>query len=484
MVMGVAIVGALGTPPVAAQEGGEAIVGTWAGVLAVGPQQLELIYHIEVGEDGSLTGSMDVPAQGASGIPLTSVLYEDRTLTLEFPVPGGGSYEGTLNAAGDGLTGTFTQGGQSFPLDLARSEAGAATAELRRPQEPEAPFPYVVEDARFPSADGSIHLAGTLTLPEGDGPFPAAALITGSGPQNRDEALMGHKPFLVLADHLTRAGIAVLRYDDRGVAESEGDFSAATSEDFAVDALAAIEHLRADPRIDPARIGLVGHSEGGLVGPLAASQSDVVRYVVMLAGPGVPGLEILVEQGRLINGAAGNSPALSDFNSRIQRRLAAITLEESDPALADAAMRVAIDEEIDALPETSRSAVQAVMTDDAIGQAVQQMNSPWFRTFVHYDPRPTLERVNVPVLALFGEKDLQVPPAQSAAEVEGALDRGGNQRATVTILEGLNHLFQRAETGLPSEYQSIEETMSPVALESISRWIHENFGTASTSAIR
>lgn len=467
----IAAIFALGPPPVQAQDVPRA-VGSWSGTLVAGPQRLEIIFHVTASDDG-LTGTMDVPAQGATGIPLTTASFEDGTLTLTFPVPGGGSYEGTMDESGNGISGTFTQGGQPFPMDLVRGDG--APAELDRPQEPHAPYPYQVEEVGFRNPEASIDLAGTLTLPEGDGPFPAAVLVSGSGPQDRDETLMGHKPFKVIADHLTRQGIAVLRYDDRGVGESSGDFSLATTEDFVGDALAAIRFLEGDARIRGNAIGIVGHSEGGLIGPMAAARSESVDYVVMLAGPGVTGLEVLVEQGRLINSAAGAPLEMIDFNARIQTRLAEVSLANPDADVAAPLMMAVIHEEIDALPDHFAAMARASLNEQAIEQTVQQMNSHWFRYFLHYDPRPAIESTNVPILALFGGKDLQVPPDQSADEVRAAFDRGANADATVTVLPGLNHLFQEAATGSPAEYQSISQTMSPVALEAISAWIAARF---------
>jgi pimeloyl-ACP methyl ester carboxylesterase len=471
----------LGAPSAQAQSD-EGVVGTWRGILAAGPQRLEMVFNVTRDADGALTGTMDVPAQGLTGFALTTVTYADGTVTMTFAVPGGGHYQGELNESGDGISGTFTQAGQGFPMELGRSTEGPPT--LVRPQEPKPPYPYVVESVTFASTAAGVELAGTLTLPEGEGPFPAAILVSGSGPQDRDEALMGHKPFHVLADHLTRNGIAVLRYDDRGVAESSGDFATATTSDFATDALAAIAHLRKDPRVTSDAIGIVGHSEGGVVGPLAASRSDAVGYVVMLAGTGVPGLDVLVEQGRLIGSASGTAPAITELNARVQTRLAAIVEEEPDSDAAAIRMRAAMREEIGRLDPQLREAAGEALGDQAIDQSVAQMNSPWFRYFLVYDPRPALEQTTVPVLALFGEKDLQVPPAQSAGEVEAALVRGGNEDVTIHILPGLNHLFQEAESGSPTEYQQIEQTFSPAALEIVSRWITEHFGSGAQSSER
>ena len=463
---------ALGPAGATGQDAG--VAGVWEGTLVAGPQRLQIIFRLEGQEGGGLGGTMDVPAQGATGIPLTTVTFEGRSLSLAFPVPGGGAYEGVLSDDGNRFTGAFRQAGQDFPMELTRADATATAP--RRPQEPAPPFPYLVEDASINNDAAAVTLAGTLTLPRGAGPFPAAVLVSGSGPQDRDESLLGHKPFLVLADHLTRNGIAVLRYDDRGVGASTGDFSAATSEDFADDALAVVTHLADDPRIDPRAIGIIGHSEGGLVGPMAARGSDQVSYLVLLAGPGVPGLEILVEQGRLINAANGTPAEVTEFNARLQQRLASVAAESADPSEAGELMRSTLQDELASLSDQIRVAVEESLTEEAISQTIAQMNSPWFRYFLQYDPRHALEDTSVPVLALFGEKDLQVPPHQSADEVRAALDRGDNPDATVHVLPGLNHLFQAANTGSPTEYAVLEETFNEAALSLVSEWIGARFG--------
>lgn len=468
---------AIGAPSAAAQDVPD-ITGTWTGTLVAGPQSLEIVFTVTEADGGTLTGTMDVPAQGAMGIPLTTVAFESGTLSMTFPVPGGGAYEGSLGPGGSTITGTFTQGGQAFPMELVRSDAPAPRP--ARPQEPHPPFPYAVEDVSFANEIDGVTLAGTLTLPRGDGPFPAAVLVSGSGPQDRNETLLGHKPFLVLSDHLTRSGVAVLRYDDRGVGESTGDRAHATTEHYAADALAAVAHLVGDGRIDPDAIGIVGHSEGGLIGPMAARRSDAVSYVVMLAGPGVSGLEVIVEQGRLINAAAGTSAEITDFNTRLQEGLASVAASTPDRAAAADRMRATVRDELERLPAQVRATVEQAMPEPAIEQTVAQMNSPWFRFFLTYDPSEALEEISVPVLALFGGKDLQVPPEQSAGEVEAALERGGNADATVLVLPGLNHLFQTAATGSPAEYQTIEETFNADALAVVSRWIMARFGTMRT----
>ena len=330
----------------------------------------------------------------------------------------------------------------------------------------------------FTNTEAGIDLAGTLTIPDGLGPFPGVVLVSGSGPQDRDESLMGHKPFLVLADHLSRRGIAVLRFDDRGVGSSGGEFQTATSEDFTEDALAGVSYLEGQDRVAEAQVGIVGHSEGGLIAPLAAIRSEKVAYIVMLAGPGVPGIDILVAQGQLIGLAAGAPEAVIEMNSRVQRALADIAKEEPDAQKAGPIMRSAMREEIALLPPAIMEAIpESQIGDAAINTTVNQFNSPWFRFFLHYDPRPILEQVSVPVLAIFGEKDLQVPHELNVPEIEAAFERGNNEATTVRVLPGLNHLFQQAESGAPSEYQQIEETFNQSALELVSSWILEQFAT-------
>jgi pimeloyl-ACP methyl ester carboxylesterase len=446
----------------------DGIVGTWEGVLEAAG--LRLVFHLEADDDGAFTGTMDSPDQGATGIPATSVTFESGTLVFAVQTLGM-RYEATLSEDGATLEGTFTQGAAQLPLVLTRV---AEASQPDRPQNPQPPFPYEVEDALVDNPRAGVTLSATITTPRGSGPFPAVVLVSGSGPQDRDEALMGHRPFLVLADHLTRAGIAVLRYDDRGVGRSTGDFAAATSEDFASDALAAVAHLERLPGIGP--VGIVGHSEGGLVGPMAAVDDDRVDFVVMMAGPGLTGAEIIDLQSELINRAEGTPEEIIQHNRRTQEQLFDIVATEADPSAAAPKLRAVLRASIEQLPQDVRDQMGASAGAQAIEAQVQQMNSPWIRFFLFYDPRPTLERVTVPVLALNGEKDLQVPAEANLKEVAAALERGGNTDATTLLLPGLNHLFQEAETGSPNEYAVIEETMNPAALEAISSWILARFG--------
>ena len=436
-------------------------VGSWKGILDVGAAKLTVVFHVIEAEGGGFRGTLDSPDQGAMGIPATEVTVQGDT--LRFTVAAlGVRYVATLSHDGSALTGTFTQGPAEFPLILTRGETEAPP----RPQNPTLPLPYRSQEVLVRNDQAGVALAGTLTLPDGPGPCPAAVLVTGSGPQDRNESLLGHKPFLVLSDHLTRAGIAVLRYDDRGVGESTGDFATATSRDFTSDALAAVAFLRT--RRDMGAVGILGHSEGGLVGPMAAARSDDVAFVVMLAGPGIPGGEILQLQSELINRAEGTPDEVVRLNAALQARMFDIVKREQDPVAAAPLLRAALREASAGLPQGS--------TPQAIEAQISQINSPWFRFFLTYDPRSTLAQIKVPVLALNGSLDLQVPAEVNLREVGAALARGHNPDATARLLPGLNHLFQQAQTGAPSEYAKISETMNPVALEAVSSWIMERFG--------
>jgi fermentation-respiration switch protein FrsA (DUF1100 family) len=452
--------------------------GRWLGRLRVQAGiELRIVVHL-TSADGGWTATLDSPDQGVTGIAVDRVVVDGARVTLE--MPGILARYEARRASADTLDGTWSQGGMSLPLVLVRQ---TGEPEDERPQHPRPPFPYRVEEVRFPNDEAGIHLAGTLTLPEGSGPFPAAALITGSGPQDRDETILGHKPFLVLADHLTRAGIAVLRYDDRGVGQSEGDFAAATSIDFAGDAAAAVDFLRAHPAIDPARVGLIGHSEGGLIAPLVATgeagaQQRDLAFVVLLAGPGLTGREILYLQGEAIARAAGASDADVAQLRATQSRMFDIVAEEGDAGRRRERLRTALSDGLAAMDSAARAAQGVPPGGERVWVEAQlaQVGSEWFRTFLLYDPRPALARLETPVLALIGGLDLQVPPAENLAAIGEALERAGNRDATLLELPGLNHLFQTATTGAPAEYATIRETFAPAALDAVSSWILERFG--------
>ena len=445
---------------------GQEITGQWNGILKFQGVQLRIVFHISKSNSG-YSSTMDSPDQGATGIPVTSVIFADSVLKLEVAAAGI-TYEGTLNKV-NVITGTFKQMGMSFPLDLSRKQI--EKEKQVRPQEPAEPYPYYSEDVRFENTTDSVFLAGTLTLPEKGGHFPAVILITGSGPQNRDEELMGHKPFLVLADYLTRHGIAVLRYDDRGTNESTGNFKTATTADFATDAEAAAKYLKSRKEINKKKIGLIGHSEGGLIALMVATKSKDISFIVLMAGPGIPGHQILLLQQELIGKASGMSENDLQKVKAINKGAFNLIVNARNTDSLKKELTNYIKQTLKDYPD---SEIPPNMNeDDFVNIQVRRLTSPWMLFFIKFNPVPALEKVMCPVLAINGEKDLQVPAKENLEAIKTALEKGGNKYITIKELPGLNHLFQECKTGLPSEYAKIEQTISPVALNEITNWILE-----------
>ena len=402
---------------------------------------------MNAGENG-WSGSIDIPAQGLIGHPLEAIrVSDDEVSFLLAAIPGEPTFRGKID--GDTFSGVLTQSGATVPFALKRG----AKAELARPQTPEPPFDYTSEDVTYDN--GSISLAGTLTIPAGQRPFPAVLLISGSGPQDRDEQILGHRPFLVWADHLTKAGIAVLRVDDRGVGGSGGSVPASTSSDFAEDALAGVRFLAGRPEIDAEKIGLMGHSEGGLVAPLAASRSEDVAFLVLLAGTGVPGSDVMELQLQLILAAAGVGKDFIEASGRESREL--------NRVIREGGTHEAIARQLGKLKQAQGDPTE--VSPEELGE----LTSSWMRFFLEYDPRLALAKVRVPVLALNGELDLQVDATQNLDAIRQALDH--NEDVTARRLPGLNHLFQTAETGAVGEYAKIEETIAPDVLDLVRDWI-------------
>ncbi|HEX4965208.1 MAG TPA: alpha/beta fold hydrolase [Thermoanaerobaculia bacterium] len=454
----------------------KAAVGHWEGEIEL-PQnagKLQVMVDLALA-GGAWTGSIDIPMQGAKGLPLEEVSVQGSKVHFQIKgTPGTPTFDGTLTLSpAQAIQGTFMQGGASLPFRLGRE----AVAKPVRLQEPKPPFPYTAEEVSY--TNGDVKLAATLTLPPGPGPFPAVVMITGSGAQDRDESLLGHKPFLVLADHLSRHGIAVLRADDRGIGGSTGSVPDSTTADFAQDALAGVRFLQAHPKIAKDRIGLLGHSEGGVVGPLAASQSSDVAFVVMLAGTGVPGAEVLLLQSERIARAEGVPEETIQKQLAATRKVIGVLRTESDPAARDTKLRQAAREAAEAMtPDELRTAGGV---DKVVEGSSRIFASPWFRYFLDYDPRPALRKVKVPVLAVNGELDLQVIPDQNLPEIEKALKEAGNRDVTIKRMPGVNHVLQPARTGSPSEYANSEITIDPKVLDAVSQWIAERFAAPKTA---
>lgn len=440
-------------------------IGSWMGRIQAGGISLRVIFNLSFAGKDSLSATLDSPDQGAKNIAIGPVILGGRDINIKAPLLLG-EYKGTFR--NDTLIeGTWTQAGRSTALDLTRLRKAFA---LNRPQEPKPPFEYISEDVTFHNKKSGFDLGGTLTLPEGEGPFKAVILVSGSGSQNRNEELMGHKPFLVIADHLTRNGIAVLKYDDRGVGQSKGSPLNATTADLANDAEAALKYLETRKEIDPATIGIAGHSEGGLIAPIVASQNPETAFIISLAGTGVNGEKIFHTQNYEIGLAAGGDPEELKKGIAINEKLFAVLKKEKDDNKAA--------EEINAVYK--KILKREKKSEEEIDRLVKELNTglnpstyPWLRYFIITDPSDFWKKVKCPVLALNGEKDLQVSSSINLPAIEKALRSGGNQSVRTISLPGLNHLFQHCKTGLPAEYGEIEETFSPEVLEIMAKWINE-----------
>ena len=468
VVAALAVAPAWADDPAKAAEKGPA--GFWQGVLKIGPVELRIGLNVTAKPDGALTATLDSPDQGAKGIPIDEITVKDADLKLELKKLDS-RYEGKLSDDGKQLVGTWKQRGAEFPLTFKRLDSAPVYA---RPQDPKKPYPYADEEVTFENKAAGVKFTGTLTLPKGKGPFPAVVMITGSGAHDRDESLLGHRPFLVIADYLTRKGVAVLRYDDRGAGGSTGDKLAVTDEDLAGDVLAAVAFLKGRAEIDTKKIGLIGHSEGGLIAPIAAAKSDDVAFIVLLAGPGLLGEEILYRQGELIGKAAKVDEKAIARQRAMQEKLFAILKKEKDDKALRASIDALIEEETAKLTDEEKK--EAEKQKGTVEAQAKVMLTPWFRFFLTYDPASTLKRVKCPVLALNGERDVQVPAKPDLEAIEKALKAGGNKDVTVKEMPKLNHLFQTCETGGLAEYGRIEETFAPTALEEISGWIGKRFG--------
>lgn len=441
--------------------------GSWVGKLKL-PNgiQLTIVFNLQkTGDEYSAT--LDSPDQGAKGIPCGKVKVENDSIGIDVPAIVG-NYAGKINYSDKKVSGYWNQAGSSFELNLEYTKKVAAP---KRPQEPKPPFLYNVEEVRFRNEKDNITLAGTLTYPKENKKYPAVVMITGSGAQNRDEEIFNHKPFLVIADHLTKNGFAVLRFDDRGFGESEGNHSLATTMDFAEDVRAAVNFLKTRDEIDKHKIGLIGHSEGGMIAPIVASSSDDIAFIILMAAPGIPGDSILYLQTELIYKAEGQSTEKIQQILKGLREVYAILKSDEEETSLREKLKIKFQELFNQLTDEEKK--QYGNPETYMEMEIRMVMSPWFRYFLKFNPIEYLVKVKCPVLAINGEKDLQVPPKENLSAIEGALKRSGNKKFLIKELPGLNHLFQTSQYGTIGEYGVIEETISPDALKVITEWLKE-----------
>ena len=421
------------------------ITGKWYGRAELGMAKLPIEFDVQSSDDG-YTGTWRSPEQGDREAPVTSVRWENDTLRINI-TPIDFVYIGELKESGK-IEGFFAQHGNSYPLDLSREK-------ITRPQDPQPPFPYKEEDITFKNEKAEIELRGTLTFPESGKDFTAVVLVSGSGAQNRDEALMGHRPFAVLADYLTRQGIAVLRYDDRGVGKSEGDYASSSIADFASDAQAAIEYLKTRKEINPKKIGIIGHSEGGVIAFMLAAE-QIPAFIVSMAGIGVPGRELMnLQRAALLKANGAPEEFIAQYNQVVDGATELVlTVEDKDE-----------------LVEKINTLTVGTPLFGSANILITQLSSPEMKSFLLFDPASCYPAIQCPALVLNGAKDLQVPAEENIQAMIEGFEQVGNIKVETKIYPGLNHLFQTAETGAIMEYAQIEETISPEVLEDIVAWL-------------
>lgn len=451
----------------AGQAAAQTMLGRWEGVTQVLNIELPMAVEFSQGKEG-LEARIDI--QGVRGLALTGVRFEEGKVHFELNAgPGLAVWDGRLE--GESIQGRFTQGGAAGEFSLHRPKPDSA------PTETDSPKPFREEEASF--RNGAIVLAGTLTLPRTPGPYPAAVLISGSGPQNRDEEIVGFRPFRLIAEYLSAQGVAVLRYDDRGVGGSTGSTMQSTTADVAADVAAAMRFLAERPDVDASHIGLIGHSDGAIAAGIAAAETPSTAFVVLLGGPAVKGEEILLAQAERVMRANGADEAAIRANHEIQREIFQAVRTGQGWEEAGRRIRQQAKEALEKMPAAARRQITDVdrYLDATLQGQISFSQSAWFKYFLDYDPASALERVHCPVLALFGELDLQVPHDINRKPMQEAFARAANNDVTIRIVAGANHLFQKAVTGSPNEYAVLKKEFLAGFLEDLSEWILHRVGT-------
>lgn len=447
--------------------------GDWTGHLQVNMQvQLRLVFHIK--DSLQLTATFDSPDQGAFGIACDEVTTKGDSVYISIKRIRG-QFSGLYVIQNDTaqLHGSWQQGINQLPLKLRKVLPAALKQE--RPQHPVSPFPYGTEEVQYINKDGSVTLAGTLTLPKTTARVAAIILITGSGQQDRDETLFGHKPFWVIADALTKQGYAVLRVDDRGMGKSKGDVANATSLDFASDVITSFEYLKTRPEIDPKQIGLLGHSEGGVIAALVAAKKKEVAFMIFLAGPAVPGYAVIEEQGVAMMKITGVPPSVAEEFRMLSRNMSQIVIKAGTKGAAREEFSNEMRKWFPSASPQAKAILSVQTESDAIGyanRAIDQTYNPWFRYFLEFDPAAEIKKSTCPVLALYGEKDIQVIPTQNMLPMQKALKASRKEKSfSVQEVKGVNHLFQHCKTCKIDEYGKLTETFATETLDLMLQWL-------------
>lgn len=443
-------------------------------MLKAGGQKIELRLHLNQNPDKTYSSNWDVPLQKAKGIPSSKTALVNNQLSIEIKMIGA-SYTGMLNAAGNAIEGTWGQSGMSFPLNMEPLKEALEEKELMKPQTPKPPFNYSVKDVTYEGANTKLTYGATLTYPNDNKMYPLVILITGSGRQDRDETIFDHKPFAVIADYLTKKGFAVLRVDDRGAGKSTGDFSKSTTADFALDAEEHIRYVKSLPMIDSTKIGLLGHSEGGLIAPMVAARNKTVAFIVLMAGPGIEITQLMAVQNEMVLKSAGiDQPAIAAYIPLYKQLMKTIiSIDNNEEAINES--KKIVNEWFRITDKTFVKSTTNISTEADIDKfattMAQTLSTPWWKFFAAYNPQPTLQKVKCPVLAINGSADIQVPSVVSLKGIEAALTKGGNKQFTTKQFEGLNHLFQKCTKCTVPEYGELDTTIESEVLDTIGSWL-------------
>lgn len=468
----------------------QSLTGTWQGNLAIRGRNIPILFHITKDAANQLNAKFDSPRQGALDLACDGVSVVGDSLLIKMKIING-RYAGKLSNDKKQLTGNWYQGVTILPLNLSHISDSLVrfSGEIKRSQTPKPPLPYKSEDVEYDNADKSVHFGATLTVPLPDSGvnyfrapvYPTIVLITGSGKQDRDETIFDHKPFAVIADHLSRNGFAVLRVDDREAGKTTGNFNASTTADFAKDVETAITYLKTRKEVDTNYIGLLGHSEGGMIAPMVAAKRNDIKFIVLLAGPGVKTIDLMEQQTIDVMASDGRTKEDLEKYRPLYKELVTYILTEKDSAkIFDGASAIfkAWQKKVgdtvvkNTTGVTSAQTLSGYLTNYI--RSLRSLSSPWFNFFMQFDPVVYLSQVKCPVLALNGSRDIQVSSKANLAGIEQALKAGGNQHYIVKEMPGLNHLFQHCHKCTVAEYEEMDETFSPEVLGIISSWLKEN----------
>lgn len=442
----------------------EKLHGFWIGDLRVSSNNLRIVFEVSVDSLSEHKTLMGSPDQGVMDIPVDETIV--RNDSVFFKIKMLGEYIGVIK---DSLIlGIWRQAGTENELNLKKSNT---SIKINRSQTPVRPYPYIEEEFYFENKRAGVFLHAALFLPDTINQFPAVVFISGSGPQDKDETIFNHRPFLVIADYLARRGIASLRFDDRGAGKSTGDFSKATSFDFADDVISAVEYLLSRKEIDRNKIGALGHSEGGLIAPYAAFNCEDISFLALLAAPGLPGKDIMLIQTELILADINIDKSIIDSYKLFLEDIYNAVADNMDDEIIRNLIKLSYNKHIFLLEDSVKKFLG--LEEFSLAKLYEAVNSPWMKNFIKYDPRLALEQTIIPVLAINGEKDLQISPNENLMEIEKALIKAGNKNYKIKKIEGVNHLFQTCDRGSISEYGKIEETISSKVLEIIGNWIVE-----------